>query len=131
MNYAEYMDAVVLDAERAIDYMFSDGIVQDQNMDFDDVYDELWIDDAVTGNGSGSYFFNAAKARKCLQDAIFDEDIRRLVKDYSNNFDWNYYLNNPESLDVIIRCLMLGEAYGCLENYFAKQYALHVSEDED
>ena len=131
MNYAEYMDAVVLDAERAIDYMFSDGIVQDQNMDFDDVYDALWIDDAVTGNGSGSYFFNAAKACKCVQDAIFDEDIRRLVKDYSNNFDWNYYLNNPESLDVIIRCLMLGEAYGCLKNYFDKQYALHVSEDED
>lgn len=131
MNYAEYLDAVVLDAESVIDEMFANGTIQDQNMDFDDVYDELWIDDSVTGNGSGSYFFNSADARECLQDAIFDENIRRLVNDYSDNFDWNYYLNHPESLDVIIRCLMLGEASGRLENYFDEQYALHVSEDED
>ena len=131
MNYAEYKDAVVLDAERAIDYMFSDGIVQDQNMDFDDVYDALFIDDAVTGNGSGSYFFNVADARECLKDAIFDEDIRQLIRDYDKDFDYGYYLDHPESLDVIIRCLMLGEASACLEKYFDMQYDLHVSEDED
>lgn len=131
MNYAEYLDAVVLDAESIIDGMFADGIVQDQNMDFDDVYDALFIDDAVTGNSSGSYFFNAAKAREAVADAIFDDDIRRLIKDYDKDFDWGYYLDHPETLDVIIRCLMLGEASGCLEKYYDMQYDLHVSENDD
>lgn len=131
MNYAEYLDAVVLDAESVIDEMFANGSVQDYNMDFDDVYDALFIDDSVTGNCSGSYFFNGAKARECLKDAIFDEDIRNLIRDYDKDFDYGYYLNHPESLDVIIRCLMLGEASGCLEKYFDMQYDLHVSKDED
>lgn len=32
------------------------------------VYDELWIDDSVTGNGSGSYTFNSYKAEENVKD---------------------------------------------------------------
>ena len=33
---------------------------------YDDLYDILWFDDSVTGNGSGSYTFDAHYASECL-----------------------------------------------------------------
>ena len=33
---------------------------------YDDLYDILWIDDSVTGNGSGSYTFDEDFASECL-----------------------------------------------------------------
>lgn len=70
--------------------------------------DELWTWDSVTGNGSGSYWFNAYKAQRALignldllGDAIreFDTDASKLCCD-------------PESADVTIRCYLLGQIIG-------------------
>ena len=44
----------------------------DENIDyvkdysFDELYDELWVADSVTGNASGSYYCNAYKAEEAL-----------------------------------------------------------------
>ena len=64
--------------------------------------DELFCDDSVTGNGSGSYFCNRWLAEEaiCHNLQIYEE----CVDGYglSSKFD-------PESIDVSIRCYLLSQ----------------------
>ena len=69
--------------------------------------DELWTEDSVTGNGSGSYTFNtyAAEENLChnydlLEEACneFGQDIGQAVKE------------GAEFCDVTIRCYLLSQA---------------------
>ena len=69
--------------------------------------DILWIEDSVTGNGSGSYTFSTWKAEEnlChnmdeLEEACneFGQDIGEAVK------------HGAEYCDVTIRCYLLGQA---------------------
>ena len=78
---------------------------------YERLYDDLWIDDAVTGNGSGSYFFNTCKSREAVlsdMDTV-SEALREFCVEASEignrflNEDWEY-------LDVTARCYVLGQA---------------------
>lgn len=70
------------------------------------LYDEMFIDDSVTGNGSGSYTFSTWEAEEnlchnmdLLEEAAneFGCDIGSLIKE------------GAESCDVTIRCYLLGQ----------------------
>lgn len=75
----------------------------------DALYDELFIEDSVTGNGSGSYTFNTEAAKEfvynnedLLEEAMQEfccssEEIAKHIFDY----EWQ---------DVTIRCYLLGQA---------------------
>lgn len=73
------------------------------------LYDELWIEDSVTGNGSGSYTFNSYKAEEmlCHNRDLLGEALEEFgyPKDHSK-------LNDSEWCDVTIRCYLLGEILG-------------------
>ena len=121
MNYNDYYQQVKNDAIAAIDEQFKNGY-WDSDTEWDVVYDNLFVDDSVTGNGSGSYFFNAAKAREAIADAIWDQRILDTLEQIGCDSDAiAQYLrdDDPESLDVCIRCAMLGEVYDEIENYFS------------
>lgn len=121
MNYNDYYQQVKNDAIAAIDEQFDYGY-WDGDTQWDVVYDNLFVDDAVTGNGSGSYFFNAAKAREAVADAIWDDKILDALSEISISGDRiAQYLrdNDAESLDVCIRCAMLSEVYGEIEEHFS------------
>ena len=121
MNYNDYYQQVKNDAIAAIDEQFDCGY-WDGDTEWDVVYDNIFVDDAVTGNGSGSYFFNAAKARDAVADAIWDEKILNALSEMGISGDRiAQYLrdNDAESLDVCIRCAMLGEVYGEIEEHFS------------
>lgn len=69
--------------------------------------DELWVDDQVTGNASGSYTFNTWEAEENLchnMDLLaeacdeFGQDVGEAVK------------RGAEYCDVTIRCYLLGGA---------------------
>lgn len=72
------------------------------------LHDDLWVEDSITGNGSGSYTFSAAIAKEyvednldLLRDAIFEYCIN--PEDVGNRFingDYEYF-------DVSIRCYLL------------------------
>lgn len=79
---------------------------KDARADF--LNEELWCDDSVTGNGSGSYTFNSYKAMENLygnEDLVeelvgeFGLDAETVAKHF---MDWEYW-------DVSIRCYLLGE----------------------
>lgn len=111
--------------------------------DIDELYEwleeELWNCDSVTGNGSGSYTFNRAKAKEYV---ISDDGISNL-KDMTDegyieydtigekmvDEDWEY-------LDVSIRCYKVSDAIhrvldDLADDGFFDYYDDGEDEDED
>lgn len=66
---------------------------------------ELWIEDSVTGNASGSYTFSIWQAEEnlCHNWNLLKEALEEFGQDNILEYD-------PESLDVTIRCYLLGQA---------------------
>ena len=112
-NY--YFESVKSDVTEAIKNDYTDldynDFVYNRDEVYERLYDDLWIDDAVTGNGSGSYFFNTCKSREAVlsdMDTV-SEALREFCVEASEignrflNEDWEY-------LDVTARCYVLGQA---------------------
>ena len=69
--------------------------------------DELWIEDSVTGNASGSYYCNAYKAEESIAHnwGLLEEALDEFGQ---NNI--NVIEKGAEWADVTIRCYLLGLA---------------------
>lgn len=67
--------------------------------------DNLWTEDSVTGNASGSYTFSRYDAEEnlCHNWDILEEIAEDWGKD---SLDFS----NPEALDITIRCYFLNDA---------------------
>lgn len=67
--------------------------------------DDLWTADSVTGNASGSYYCNAYRAEEAISHN-WD-----LLADALDEFggDRDILRQGPEACDVTIRCYLLGE----------------------
>lgn len=72
--------------------------------------DDLFIEDSVTGNGSGSYFFNAWKAEEALTHNW--ELLAEAIEEFGGSMD--VLRQGPEAADVTIRCYLLGQAIGAV-----------------
>lgn len=120
MDYIDYYKQVLDDAIDTIDEQFDCGY-WDADTQWDIAYDNLFCGDSVTGNASGSYTFNAYTARKNVADAIWDSEILGALSELGIDDDSiSQYLrdNDPEGLDVAIRCAMLGRVYSEIEAHF-------------
>ena len=107
-NYLEELksDVRTYIKEVASDYMDC----EDMDELRDSLYDNLWNEDSVTGNGSGSYTFNKEEAKKYVSDnldlmveAYKDLDSIESLVDDLEALDF-------ETIDVTIRCYMLSQA---------------------
>ena len=102
-----------------LEYIDDNGIevnVENRDEVYDRLFDDLWIEDSVTGNGSGSYTFNQWKAEEnvchnwgLLLDAIKDFDLDITASDV---FD-----KGAEWADVTIRCHLLGQVLNDVLEY--------------
>ena len=103
MDKYNYEEAILNDVLEAI----SDNEYQYSGLDRDELEeklnDELWIDDAVTGNGSGSYTFNAFQAGLNLVGNYY------LLHEACDEFGCNVP-ESEEAADVTIRCYLLSQA---------------------
>ena len=76
--------------------------------------DDLWVEDSVTGNGSGSYTFNREQAKEYLFDSNDGLDLlREAVSDYGIDAETivdHFMSEDWEWFDVTIRCYVLGQA---------------------
>jgi hypothetical protein len=75
-------------------------------IDETDLYDDLFIEDAITGNASGSYYCNSWKAKEALDG---NEDLLQQTID-EFGIDMNEHWNDYEYLDVSVRCYLLADA---------------------
>ena len=73
-------------------------------------YDGMWIDDSITGNASGSYYFNSFKAREMVFENMdivtealeaFGTPAEEIARKFMSE-DWEYF-------DVTARCYLLGQ----------------------
>lgn len=83
----------------------------DRNRWGDELNDNLWCRDSVTGNASGSYTFNRYVAKEyvmdnedLLKEALeeFCTDSKTVTEKFLNS-EWEYF-------DITIRCYLLGAA---------------------
>ena len=126
-NY-NYLEHVTEDAKDAIlDCM--DGWSFDDREELEQIAnDELWIDDSVTGNGSGSYTFNSWRAEEYLchnldelADACkeFGQDVGEAVK------------QGAEYCDVTIRCYLLSQAIATALDELEDEHRIIYPEEEE
>ena len=126
-NY-NYLEHVTEDAKDAIlDCM--DGWSFDDREELEQIAnDELWIDDSVTGNGSGSYTFNSWLAEEYLfhnldelADACkeFGQDVGEAVK------------QGAEYCDVTIRCYLLSQAIATALDELEDEHRIIYPEEEE
>lgn len=127
MNYRDYYEQVLADGKEFIDENIEDMF----DYSFYDMLDDMFVSDSVTGNASGSYTFNTNRAIQNVSEAIFDPEIAGILG--SIDRDIRDYLDNPEALDVSIRCAMLYEVSGELEEYYDEKHEEleDLMEDED
>lgn len=74
--------------------------------DFQILYDEMFIDDSITGNASGSYTFNTWQAEENLAHNmdLLKEALEEFGGDYGEALE-----KGAENCDVLIRCYLLGQ----------------------
>ena len=71
--------------------------------------DDLWVEDSVTGNASGSYTFNAWQAEENLVHNL--DLLGEALTEFGCSADY-LIKNGAEACDVTIRCYLLGECIG-------------------
>lgn len=93
-----------------------------------DLNDRLWVKDSITGNGSGSYTFNAVKAEENLAGNLdLLADALEAYGETSEAFD---YLRSPENADVTIRCYLLSQAVDDAVEQFQDQLLINTDCNE-
>lgn len=71
--------------------------------------DDLWTADSVTGNGSGSYTFNRAQASLYVLDNM--DLLQEAIDEFSTDpatVGYTFISEDWEWFDVSIRCYLLG-----------------------
>ena len=127
-NYLDAMKEDVLTAIRE-NYTLSD--YENREELEERLNDDLWIDDAVTGNGSGSYTFNAARAAEYVQEDGEDY-VKELIAEFGLDaetvadhlFDYEYW-------DVSIRCYLLGQAISAALDELEDEFEIEEEEEEE
>lgn len=77
--------------------------------------DILWMDDSVTGNASGSYWFNAWRAEEALCHNL--DELEEACNEFGCDMG-EIIKQGAETADVTIRCYLLGRAISeVLEEY--------------
>lgn len=123
-----YLENVTADAKQAILENLNDWSFTDREELEEIANDELWCDDSVTGNGSGSYTFSTWQAEEnlChnmdeLEEACdeFGQDIGEAVK------------RGAEYCDVTIRCYLLGLAISAAIDELEEKGRIQYQEEEE
>lgn len=98
-DVVEYLEDNVLDDPMSLDEI--------NNIDVDELNDDLWIEDSVTGNGSGSYTMDALEAERNLVGNynLLCEALTEFGEEDKTVVDFQ-----PEDADVTIRCYLLSQA---------------------
>lgn len=128
MERYNYLEVVTADAKQAILENLKYWDFSDREELEEKANDELWIDDSVTGNGSGSYTFSTWKAEEniChnldeLEESCneFGQDIGEVIK------------HGAEYCDVTIRCYLLGQAISAALDELEEEGKIQYLEQEE
>lgn len=126
MEKYNYLEQVTEDAKEAILENMEYWTFDDREELEEVAHDELWADDSVTGNGSGSYFFSTWKAEEAL---CHNWD---LLADAIEEFgDIDILRQGAEACDVTIRCYLLSQAIAAALDELEEEGKISYSADEE
>lgn len=116
MGKYNYYEAMKEDIKNYIAENYTEEEINEKMLDFDafsqELNDDLWTADSVTGNGSGSYTFSRATAKDyILSDSDNVDLLREALKEFCVDGDTiaeKFLSENWEYFDVTIRCYILG-----------------------
>ena len=92
--------------------------------------DELFNEDSVTGNASGSYYCNADKAEEDLEHCW--DLLAEALEEFGSNISATEMLGKgAEWCDVIIRCYLVGEAIRNVLDELEEDGKFDEDEDEE
>ena len=128
-----YLENVTNDVKQAILENLDNWDFADRDELEEKANDNLWADDSVTGNGSGSYTFNREAAKEyvtgsddgldTLRDAVREFDCEHRAFTAFLEDDWEY-------LDVTIRCYLLGQAISAALDELEEEGKIQYQEEE-
>lgn len=126
-NY-NYLEQVTADAKEAILENMEYWSFDDREELEEVAHDELWADDSVTGNGSGSYFFSTWKAEEalCHNWDLLVEACEEFGQDIGEAFK-----QGAEACDVTIRCYLLGQAIAAALDELEEERKISYPADEE
>lgn len=108
MERYDYYSAVKGDVKNVVvnEYNYIEELKNDREEFEQRLYDELWVNDSVTGNASGSYTFSAWQAEEniCHNLDLLKEACNELGTDLAD------IIESAESCDVTIRCYLLNQS---------------------
>lgn len=113
--YYNYLDSIKEDIIEHIHESYTREEIIEHLEDRDEwqeeLHDELWVNDCVTGNASGSYTFNSWKAKEYVTDngTLLREALEEFCVD-SDTIAEKFLDEEWEYFDVTIRCYLLGQA---------------------
>ena len=133
METYNYLENVTADAKQAILENLNYWDFADREELEEIANDSLWVDDSVTGNGSGSYTFNREAAKEyvtrsddgmdTLRDAVREFDCEHEAFTAFLEEDWEY-------LDVTIRCYLLSQAISAAIDELEEEGKIQYQEEE-
>lgn len=124
MEKYDYEDAVKTDIENWLEENGERYADDDGTISYDAVYDDMFIDDSITGNGSGSYTFNRWRAEEYLCHNL--DLLRDAIEEFGG--DYERVMRSAEDADVTIRCYLLPRILQyVLDNY----NETHQKNDDD
>ena len=112
-NY-NYLEAMVEDIK---DYIRNDAELDRNDLEYgretleEKLYDDLWTEDSVTGNASGSYTFNRWTAEEYATDNM--DLLSEMCSEFgidAETIGQKFLDEEWEWMDVSIRCYLLGQA---------------------
>ena len=134
MEKYNYLKNVTADAKQAILENLNDWSFSDREELEEIANDSLWVDDSVTGNGSGIYTFNREAAKEYVTRS---DDGMDTLRDAVREFDCEHEAftafleENWEYLDVTIRCYLLGQAIIAALDELEEEGKIQYQEEEN
>ena len=127
MEKYDYLENVTADAKQAILDNLKYWEFSDRDELEEKANDELWCDDSVTGNGSGSYWFSTYKAEEALchnWDILADA-----ISEFGGDVD--VLRQGAESCDVTIRCYLLSQAISAAIDELEEEGKIPYPDEEE
>ena len=128
MEKYNYLAAVTADAKNAILERLDSWSFTDRDELEEVANDKLWMDDSVTGNGSGSYTFNTWKAEEnlCHNMDVLKEACDEFLDNIGHAIE-----QGAEYCDVIIRCYLLSQAISAALDKLEEEGKINYQEEEE
>ena len=101
MSKYNYLEAIRKDI---INYIKENNITITEDS-FEEIYDDVFNNDSITGNLSGSYTMNSYQAEENIYHNL--DLVRDSCIEFSHQVDFEKH--GAEYYDVLIRCYLVGE----------------------